>query len=51
MQRTKPTLMYISTKKLRIGAVLLRYIKLESAVRYLGNEVDDALEMLENKGV
>ena len=47
MRRTKPTLIYRRTKNLRAVQLLLGHTKLESTVRYLGIEVDDALEMAE----
>ena len=47
MRRTKATLIYRRTKNLRAGQLLLGHTKLESTVRYLGIEVDDALEIAE----
>jgi len=47
MRRTKVTLIYRRTKNLRAIQLLLGHTKLESTVRYLGIEVDDALEMAE----
>ena len=47
MRRTKATLIYKRTKNLRAVQLLLGHIKLESTVRYLGIEVDDALEISE----
>ena len=47
MRRTKATLIYKRTKNLRAVQHLLGHAKLESTVRYLGIEVDDALEMAE----
>ena len=47
MRRTKPTLVYRRTKNLRAVQLLLGHTRLESTVRYLGIEVDDALEMAE----
>ena len=47
MRRTKVTLIYHRTKNLRAIQLLLGHTKLESTVRYLGIEVDDALEMAE----
>lgn len=38
---------YKRTKNLRAVQLLLGYTKLESTVRYLGIEVDDALEISE----
>ena len=47
MRRTKATLIYKRTKNLRAVQLLLGHSKIESTVRYLGIEVDDALEMAE----
>jgi site-specific recombinase XerC len=47
MRRTKPTLIYRRTRNLRAVQLLLGHTKLESTVRYLGIEVDDALEIAE----
>ena len=47
MRRTKATLIYRKTKNLRAVQLLLGHTKLESTVRYLGIEVDDALEISE----
>ncbi len=51
MRRTKATLIYRRTKNLRAIQLLLGHTKLESTVRYLGIEVDDALEMAEQTDV
>ena len=51
MRRTKPTLIYKRTKNLRAVQLLLGHSKVESTVRYLGIEVDDALEMAEQTEV
>ncbi|MDW3688368.1 tyrosine-type recombinase/integrase [Cupriavidus sp. CV2] len=51
MRRTKVTLIYRRTKNLRAVQLLLGHTKLESTVRYLGIEVDDALEMAEQTEV
>lgn len=48
MRRTKATLIYKHTKNLRAVQLLLGHAKLESSVRYLGIEVDDALEIAEH---
>ena len=48
MRRTKPYLIYKKTKNLRVIQLLLGHKKLESTVRYLGIEVDDALEISES---
>lgn len=47
LRRTKATLIYKKTKNLRAIQILLGHTKLESTVRYLGIEVDDALEISE----
>jgi site-specific recombinase XerC len=51
LPRTKATLIYRRTKYLRAVQLLLGHSKLESTVRYLGIEVDDALEMAEQTDV
>ncbi len=51
IRRTKATLIYRRTKNLRAIQLLLGHTKLESTVRYLGIEVDDALEMAEQTEV
>lgn len=51
MRRTKPTLIFRRTNNLRAIQLLLGHTKLESTVRYLGIEVDDALEMAEQTEV
>ena len=47
MRRTKASLIYLRKKNLRAVQLLLGQTRLESTVRYLGIEVDDALEMAE----
>ena len=47
LRRTKVTLIYRRTANLRAVQLLLGHKKLESTVRYLGIEVDDALELAE----
>ena len=47
LRRTNATLIYKRTKNLRAVQLLLGHTKLESTVRYLGIEVDDALEIAE----
>lgn len=47
MRRTKPTLICRRTKNLRAVQLLLGHNKIESTVRYLGIDVDDALELAE----
>jgi len=51
MRRTKATLTYRRTKNLRAVQLLPGHTKLESTVRYLGIEVDDALEIAEQTEV
>jgi integrase len=52
LRRTKASLIYRRTKKnLRAVQLLLGHSKRESTVRYLGIEVDDALEMAEQTEV
>ena len=51
MRRTKATLIYRRTKNLRAVQILLGHTKMESTIRYLGIEVDDALEMAEQTEV
>jgi integrase len=51
MRRTKVSLIYRRTKNLRAVQLLLGHTKLESTVRYLGIEVDDALEISEQTEV
>jgi integrase len=51
LRRTKATLIYQRTKNLRAIQLLLGHAKLESTVRYLGIEVDDALTMSEQTEV
>ena len=51
MRRTKATLIYRRTKNLRAVQLLLGHTRIESTVRYLGIEVDDALEMAEQTEV
>ena len=45
LRRTKVSLLYRKTGNLRACQLLLGHTKLESTVRYLGVELDDALEM------
>jgi integrase len=47
LRRTKATLIYRKTGNLRAVQLLLRHTKVESTVRYLGIEVDDALAIAE----
>jgi len=51
MRRTKATLIYQRTHNVRAIQLLLGHSKLESTVRYLGIEVEDALAMAEETEV
>lgn len=51
MRRTKPSLIYRRTHNLRAIQLLLGHTKLESTVRYLGIEVEDALALSEETEV
>ena len=51
LRRTKASHIYRRTKNIRAVQILLGHTKLESTVRYLGIEVDDALEMAEQTEV
>ena len=51
IRRKKASLIYRRTKNLRAVQILLGHTKLESTVRYLGIEVDDALEIAEQTEV
>lgn len=51
MRRTKVSLIYKRTKNLRAVQILLGHTKLESTVKYLGVEVDDALEISEHTDI
>jgi integrase len=47
LRRTKATLIYRRTGNLRAVQLLLGHTKIESTVRYLGIEIDDAVEIAE----
>jgi site-specific recombinase XerC len=51
LRRTKATLIYRRTGNLRAVQILLGHTKIESTVRYLGVEVDDALAISEQANV
>ena len=51
IRRTKASLIYRQTKNLRAVQLLLGHARLESTIRYLGFEVDDALELAEQTEV
>ena len=47
MRRTKATLIYRKAGNLRAGQLLLGHTKIDSALRYLGVEVENALALAE----
>ena len=47
MRRTKASIIYRETKNLRAIQILLGHSKIDSTIRYLGVEVDDALDLAE----
>jgi integrase len=51
LRRTKATVIYRRTGNLRAVQLLLGHTKVESTVRYLGIEVDDALELAEKTDI
>jgi integrase len=51
LRRTKATLIYRRTGNIRAVQLLLGHAKLESTVRYLGIEVEDALAIAEQVDV
>ena len=51
LRRTKASMIYRRTKNLRAVQLLLGHAKIESTIRYLGVEVDDALEISEQTHV
>jgi integrase len=51
LRRTKASMIYRRTKNLRAVQLLLGHAKIESTIRYLGVEVDDALEIAEQTDV
>ena len=51
MRRTKATLIYRRTTNLRAVQLLLGHTKIESVVRYLGIEVEDAFEIAEQTDI
>lgn len=46
-RRTKTSLLYKQTGNLRAVQILLGHTKIESTVRYLGVDIEDALTMAE----
>jgi len=51
LRRTKATLIYRITGNLRAVQLLLVHNKIDSTVRYLGIEIDDAIEIAEKIGI
>lgn len=51
MRRSKASMIYKKTKNLRAVQILLGHTKLESTVRYLGIEVEDALDIAQQLDV
>jgi len=51
LRRTKATLIYRRTGNLRAVQLLLGHTNIESTVRYLGIEVDDAIAIAEQVDV
>ncbi len=51
MRWTKPTLIHRRTKNLRAVQLLLGHTKMDSTIRYLGVEVEDALELAEKTDI
>lgn len=51
LRRTKVSLIYKRTGNLRACQLFLGHSRLESTVRYLGVEVDDALQMSEQEDI
>jgi len=49
LRRAKATLIYRRTGNLRAVQLLLGHTKIESTVRYLGVEIDDAIEIIAEK--
>jgi len=47
LRRTKASMIYKQTGNLRAVQILLGHTKIESTVRYLGVDVEDALELAE----
>ena len=47
MRRTKATIIYARTKNIRAVQLLLGHVKLDNTIRYLGVEIEDALNISE----
>ncbi len=51
LRRTKAALIYRKTGNLRVAQLLLGHTKVDSTVRYLGVELEDALSIAEKIGI
>ena len=51
LRRTKASIIYEATGNLRAVQILLGHTKIESTVRYLGVDVEDALHLAESTDV
>jgi site-specific recombinase XerC len=51
LRRTKAALIYKQTGNLRAVQILLGHTKIETTVRYLGVDVEDALQLAETTGI
>jgi len=51
LRRTKGSIIYKATGNLRAVQILLGHAKIDSTVRYLGVDVEDALELSERTEV
>jgi integrase len=51
LRRTKASIIYKATGNLRAVQILLGHTKIESTVRYLGVDVEDALHLAESRDV
>lgn len=51
LRRTKASIIYKAPGNLRTVQILLGHAKIDSTVRYLGVDVEDALELAERTGV
>jgi integrase len=50
LRRTKAAMIYKATGNLRAIQILLGHTKIENTVRYLGVDIEDALELAEHLG-
>ncbi len=51
LRRTKAAMIYKATGNLRAIQILLRHTKIENTVRYLGVDIEDALELAEHTDI